>query len=64
MSPWALACEPDPLKLQAELPLCAEPDKAPRRKPWAWLLKHVFAHCAMPAYCFVARAMASTTIAA
>jgi len=36
--------EPDPLQLQAELPLCVEPDRPPRRKPWAWLLKHVFLH--------------------
>ena len=35
--------EPNPLKLQPELPLCADPD-APHRRPWAWLLKHVFLH--------------------
>lgn len=34
--------EPDPLELQPSLPLCLEPDELPRRKPWAWLLKHVF----------------------
>jgi hypothetical protein len=33
---------PDPLELQPSLPLCVEPDELPRRKPWAWLLKHVF----------------------
>ena len=32
--------EPDPLELQAQLPLCVEPEVVPRRKPWAWLLKH------------------------
>jgi hypothetical protein len=36
--------EPDPLQLQAALPFCAEPNEAPRRKPWAWLLRHVFLH--------------------
>jgi hypothetical protein len=36
--------EANPLKLQAELPLCGEPDEPPRRKPWAWLLRHVFLH--------------------
>jgi len=34
--------EPDPLELQPSLPLCVEPEDVPRRKPWAWLLKHVF----------------------
>jgi hypothetical protein len=36
--------EPDPLQLQAELPRCVEPDESPRRKPWAWLLEHVYLH--------------------
>ena len=36
--------EADPLQLQRQLPLCVEPEEAPRRKPWAWLLKHVFQH--------------------
>ena len=36
--------EPNPLQLQAELPLCVQPDEPPRRKPWAWLLRHVFRH--------------------
>jgi len=34
--------EPDPLEVQPSLPLCVEPEELPRRKPWAWLLKHVF----------------------
>ena len=34
--------EADPLELQPSLPLCVDPDELPRRKPWAWLLKHVF----------------------
>ena len=36
--------DPDPLALQAELPRCVEPDEPPRRKRWAWLLRHVFRH--------------------
>jgi hypothetical protein len=36
--------EPDPLLLQAELSRCVEPDETPRRKRWAWLIRHVFLH--------------------
>jgi len=36
--------EPDPLELQVALPRCVEPDEPPRRKRWAWLLRHVFRH--------------------
>lgn len=36
--------EPNPLALQQPLPRCAQPDEPPRRKPWAWVLHHVFLH--------------------
>lgn len=34
--------EADPMQLQAELELKLEDEHRPRRKPWAWLLRHVF----------------------
>jgi hypothetical protein len=40
--PAAAEPEPNPLALQQHLPLCL--DERPRRKPWAWLLRHVFLH--------------------
>ncbi|MEM1034491.1 MAG: transposase [Myxococcota bacterium] len=34
--------EVDPMQLQAELELELGDEHHPRRKPWAWLLRHVF----------------------
>lgn len=36
--------EPNPLALQQPLPRCPQPHEPPRRKPWAWVLHHVFLH--------------------